>query len=404
MQNASPDADAIGRMLAVRPMLCGVARASDVLPLAGRTLLHAGPPIAAASTLPRPQRNSAVMAILYEGWASSVEMANHLLDSGAVCLKPAQDCRAAIPLADILSPSMAVLVVHDAQAPWRCGYSTINGGDGPVMRVGLCSDAVLERLRWINTVLAPQLAPLLDGAEIDLIALADRALQQGDDCHGRTIAGSALLLERLRQSAAADNMSAEVVAFLDRAPAFFLNVWMAAVKCVLRAAEGVAGSGVVTAIGGNGHSFGIQIAAAPGCWFVTPATPPLVPGAGPLLQERALGAIGDSAIIDAFGGGAMAASHAPTTRARLDAVCGEHALQFPTALLQTSHPAFVHIGGLCTGLTVRRTQAMSQTPVISLGVLDRQGEQGRLDGGFYFAPRAPFEQAWHTLEDSNEPT
>ncbi|WP_261007651.1 DUF1116 domain-containing protein, partial [Bordetella pertussis] len=38
-------------------------------------------------------------------------------------------------------------------------------------------------------------------------------------------------------------------------------------KCMLSAAEGMAGSSLVTAMGGNGREAGIQLAALPGRWF-----------------------------------------------------------------------------------------------------------------------------------------
>jgi hypothetical protein len=361
-------------------------------------LLHAGPPITDVREMAAPVKSSALMAICHEGWANNTDSARELLESGRVELKPAQDHAAAIPLADVLSPSMPVVVVEDDGSSDLRAYSTVNGGHGPVMRVGRCDDAVLERLRWIGDVLAPQLSRALRGHSIDMIDVADQALVAGDDCHGQTAVGSRLIRDLLLEMAPAGCFSAETKDFLDTATAFFLNPWMASLKLMALAAEGVGDSGYVTAFGGNGKQFGLQISAQPGRWFVAPATAPYIPGRADL-QAQSAGAVGDSAIVDAFGCGAMAAqTYAPQTWARVEQVCHEQNLTFPAGLLNEAHPAFHRARALRTGLSVARVRATGQTPVISIGVLDRAGRQGRLDGGVFFSPKAVFEAAWRELE------
>jgi len=392
------DAVALARALAVRPLWSGVARASDVIDFKPRMLLHAGPPITDVREMAEPVKSSALMAICHEGWADDVEAADRLLRSGGVRLEPAQDHAAAIPLADVLSPGMPVLVVEDAGGSGLCAYSTINGGNGPVMRVGLRDQAVVERLHWIRDVFAPQLSQALQGGSIDMIDVADQALMAGDDCHGRTVAGSLIIRDLLLEKAPASCISEDARAFLDTSAAFFLNPWMASLKLMARAAEGVDGSGYVTALGGNGKQFGLQISAQPRRWFVVPATAPFIPGRADLLAHSS-GAVGDSAIVDAFGCGAMAArAYAPQTWERVEQVCHERDQVFPTELLKEIHPAFHRAHALRTGLSVAHVQALGQTPVISIGVLDLAGRQGRLDGGILFSPKAPFEAAWHELE------
>lgn len=394
-----PDAVAVARLLGVRPVLCGVERAADALGLTGRVLLHAGPPVADVGRIALPLRHSLLLAILYEGWAASRAEAEQLLDDGAVMLRPAQDYRAAVPLADVLSPGMAVLVAANANAPECRAFSTLNGGDGPVMRVGVFSSAVLARLTWINRVVAPAMRSCLANGSVDLVEIADRALCAGDDCHGRTQQASMMLAEALLALPGARGMPDEARTFIQAAPAFFLNPWMAAVKCMLLAAQDVAGSSMVTAMGGNGNDFGIQVAAWPGRWFVAPGTPPHIPGVPARTRDMSLGAIGDSAIVDAVGCGAMAWRHAPAVAARLYAARGECGQHVPVDLLATLHPGFARLGGLLTGLLARRAQTLRQTPVVSLGVLDRHGESGRLDGGFYFCPQKPFDAACKALEE-----
>ena len=229
-------------------------------------------------------------------------------------------------------------------------------------------------------------------------ALADAALAAGDDCHGRTQHGSQLIAQALLLRAGAEGFDDDARRFLEHSAAFFLNLWMAAVKCCFLAAEDIPGSSVVTAIGGNGRQFGIQVSAMPGRWFVADADAPLVPGLDEQTRLRALGAIGDSAIVDAFGSGAMARDLAPLTAERLARTCTEYARAFPSELLQHPHPQLLQSQAYRTGLDARQVSRLESGPVVSLGVLDKQGLLGRLDGGFFFSPLEPFQAALRALE------
>lgn len=392
------DSMAVDAMVGCRPSWTAIATARDAVSLKGRFLLHAGPPISDRSLIALPQKNSMLVAILFEGWATDRQGAEELLMSDEVALHAAQDYGCAVPLADVLSPSMQLLVIEDGSCPSRQSFSTINGGDGPVMRVGQYSENVLQRLRWINQHLAPQLQAVIARSPIDLLSVVDAALAAGDDCHGRTQHGSQLIAQALLLRAGSDGFDDDAKRFLEQSAAFFLNLWMAAVKCCLLAAEDVPGSSVVTAIGGNGRQFGIQLSAMPGRWFVAAADAPLVPGADEQTRQRALGAIGDSAIVDAFGSGAMARDLAPITAERLAKTCAEYGRAFPSKLLQHPHPQLLKSQAYRTGLDARQACRLELGPVISLGVLDKQGLLGRLDGGFFFSPLKPLQAALEALE------
>jgi hypothetical protein len=146
------DADriALDRVLDVQPTWSGLERAGDVIEPGGRWLLHAGPPLANPCDACRPLLNSAITAILFEGWATSAEDAETLITSGAVSLHAAQDHDCVVPLADVVSPSMWLQLVSDAGEASRLAYSPLNGGGSHVLRVGVYSTDVLDHLRWIN--------------------------------------------------------------------------------------------------------------------------------------------------------------------------------------------------------------------------------------------------------------
>jgi len=356
------DASALERMHAVRPMWRGVALARDVIAFPGRAILHAGPPVRLGA-LARPLVNSAMMAILYEGWAQDTASAAALLDCGAVQLVPAQDHRVMVPLAAVLSPNMAVQVVADARNPDNVAFSPLNGGMARAQRLGLAAPQVLTHLRWINGNLAATLDIIAD-RDVPLIDIADAALLDGDDCHSRTGAATRRLVQAIAPRLGGDTPERR---FLDKASGFFLNLWMAAVKCVGVAGAGE-GSSLITALGGNGIETGLKLGGSGDRWFVAAAEPP----AGTLLAGFAdadrLGAIGDSALVDAMGFGAMTAGSLP------DPTRPPNAL---SALLPTEHAGFTR-SRIRLGIPARAVVAHATPPDIVLGILDRAGKGGRI--------------------------
>ena len=67
------------------------------------------------------------------------------------------------------------------------------------------------------------------------------------------------------------------------------------------------------------------------------------------------------------------------------------------ALSIGEHPYFRALGTRL-GLSARGVVAAQSPPVISLGILDQKGEAGRLGGGLYEMPLAPFSEAVAALK------
>ena len=267
---------------------------------------------ATASDISRPILNSACVAAVYEGLAVDFDQAEAMILAGEITLQPAQDHEIVTPLAAVVSASMPLHSVYDAWGGRIRALAPINGGAAPSLRLGLRSQAVLDHIRWLNSQVRDALRSGL-GEGIALTPLAVAGLHGGDDCHGRTPVSNAVLLAEL-QSRARRPLDADVVEFLAKSPSMFLNLWMAATKSMMRAADGTEDASLITAAGGNGQTVGIQIAGVPGHWFTAPATPPLGRFDVDLPPDRALGAIGDSAVIEGFGLGAMAWQHSPAQR------------------------------------------------------------------------------------------
>ncbi|WP_076998058.1 DUF1116 domain-containing protein [Variovorax sp. KK3] len=381
------DEQAFGAIARVQPRLVDLRPAAEVVAFPPRTVLHAGPPFEQPSAVPAPVANSAAAAVVFEGWAHHRDEALALLALGDVRLAPAQDHRCAVPLASVLSPSQQVQVVHDAAGHTRPAFAPLNGGSGPALRLGLPGPEVVAHLRWLNGAFADALRERCRSG-IDLLPIADRALAEGDDGHGRTVAATALLAQALAP------LPAQASGYLAESPGFFLNLWMAAVKCMLGAAEGVEGSTVVTAMGGNGVHMGLQLAARPGHWVLAPSSPPDGRLDAGIDAADRLPAIGDSALVEAFGLGAMAFGHSPAQREALGAFLPEPADQLARALLWKPHPAFTQSNARF-GLSAQAVLKTGKAPVVALGILDRHGRRGRIGGGIFQAAVAHFERALH---------
>ena len=385
---------AFDRAMVAQPVWNRFDTAKDALGLPENTLLHAGPPFPDTDTITTPVLNSACVAAVYEGLARDFDTARGMICAGEITLEPAQHHGVVVPLAAVISASMPLHSVYDAwRGKIRC-YAPINGGPRPSLRLGICDQAVLDHIRWLNTTLRDVLEDGI-GEGFGLVAMAAAGIRAGDDCHGYTpAAGSALAREI--HARARKPVPDEVSNFLHAAPSLFLNLWMAATKVMMRAAEGVPGAGVITAAGGNGVEMGIQVAAHPGRWFTAPATPPQ----GDLANHpasRALGAIGDSAIVDCLGLGAMAFAHAPAQQKAMSAFLPPKHAEFSSALGTGAHPYFQGLN-LSLGCSVRKARAMGHGPLVSLGVIDKKGELGRLGGGIYQVPGDLCAKAFAAIE------
>ncbi|MDH5373547.1 MAG: DUF1116 domain-containing protein, partial [Acidimicrobiia bacterium] len=190
----SANETAIARLLSVRPELVEVAPARDVIPgMTDTMFLHAGPPL----TWDRssgPIKGALIGTLIYEGLASTADEAEEIGRWGGITLSPCHHHQTVGPMAGIVSPSMPVAVVRDANGD-GVAYATLNEGLGKVLRYGAYGPEVIERLQWMERVLGPVVAATLQYVgPIDLQSLIAQALQMGDDGHNRNRAATSLLL------------------------------------------------------------------------------------------------------------------------------------------------------------------------------------------------------------------
>jgi hypothetical protein len=250
-----------------------------------------------------------VLSCLHEGWARTPEEAERLLASGAVHLEPSYTRSVATPLVAMVSPNTTLAEVSDGDQRY---YAFLGTGAGPQQRFGTRHPAILERLAFRETVLAPGFTELLD-APVDLLSLARGAIREGDDLHNRLSSATTLLHALLTTRKGESDAAKAALRTVAEAPLYFLNVWMPACQLMLLAGDNEPGCTLVTRLCANGELIGIQISALPGQWFTAPSPlvkGPFMKGAPPNPQFGS--ATGDSGVIDAFGLGGQGLRHAPS--------------------------------------------------------------------------------------------
>ncbi|MBO2452399.1 DUF1116 domain-containing protein [Actinomadura barringtoniae] len=410
--HAEADARATGRMLTARPHLVDVRPAHEVLGLRPGDFLHAGPPLD-LDRASGPMRGALIGAMLLEGLAETPEEAEKALARGAATLEPCHHHGAVGPMAGVVSPSMWMLVVEDAEHGGTA-YCSLNEGLGKVLRYGAYGPEVIERLGWMGAVLGPALAGAVRRhGPLDLTAVMAQALQMGDELHNRNRAATSLLLRELAADlveagteAGTAGGAAQALRFAAGNDHFFLNFAMAAAKCATDAARGVPGSGLVVAMARNGTDFGIQVSGTGDRWFTGPAGVPDGLYLGSYGPGDANPDIGDSAITETAGMGGFALAAAPAivrfvggevpdaiaaTRRMYEITMAEHpALQIP----------LLGFRGTPVGIDVTRVVRTGILPVIDTGIAGREAGTGQVGAGLVEPPGGIFTDALHALAEN----
>jgi hypothetical protein len=363
--------------------------------------------------MPGPLRGAIIGAALYEGFARSENEAASMAQAGAFEFAPCHEHRAVGPMAGVISPSMPIWIVENA-AHGNRAHATLNEGLGRVLRYGAYDPAVLDRLHWLQQVLAPVLDEAIRKLEapLDLASVIAQALEMGDEGHNRNRAGTSLLLRALlpvlfeleRPSAQIQ----QVARFITGNDHFFLNLTMPASKAAADAAAGFKGSSIVTAMARNGTTFGLRLSGTGTRWFEGPAgriAGVYLPGFGP--GDAALD-LGDSAITETVGLGAFAMAAAPAIAAYVgstaaDCLATTRAMEEIAWARSTRYriPS-LDFAGTPLGIDCRAVVATGVLPTINTGIAHREAGVGQIGAGVVQAPLAAFVAAARGLADALE--
>jgi hypothetical protein len=401
--------EAIKRIMAGRPMIVGLDIARNVIPdMTDHTLLHAGPPIT-WDRMCGPMRGAVMGALVYEGLAQNPDEAAQLAASGSITFDPCHHHHAVGPMAGVISPSMPVWIIENAEFGNRA-YATLNEGLGKVLRYGAYGDEVYTRLRWMADVLYPTLADAVQlSGPIDLRGMIAQALHMGDECHNRNRAGTSLLIRALGPALARTcrdgERLAQVIEFINGNDHFFLNLSMPAGKAILEPAENIPGSTIITVMARNGTDFGIRLSGDPSRWFVAPSgivEGLYLPG---FSAADANPDIGDSTITETAGYGGFAMAAAPAI-ARFIGGSAQDALNTTLEMYEIcfgEHEHFtipaLEFRGTPVGMDIRYIAETGILPRINTGIAHKTPGIGMVGAGVLRAPESCFIEAFEAIQN-----
>ena len=397
------NAEATQRMMEARPLIVGMGKAIEVIPgMRENLLLHAGPPITWARAS-GPMRGAITGALIFEGKATNEAEAQALVESGKIELDPCHHHQAVGPMAGITSPSMSVYMLEN-ETHNNKSFSNLNEGYGKVLRYGAYSEEVLERLRWMEEVMAPVLgeAIALSGG-IDMRALLAESLHMGDEGHNRNKAGSILFTTKLAPFIVKATRDSEIASSIIQAlgdnALSVLNPVMAACKAMVDVAHGIEGSTIVSVMARNGTDFGIRVSGLGDRWFTAPVAIPqglYFPG---FTAEDSSGDIGDSTITETAGIGGFAMASAPaivqfvsgTPKDAINATLEMYEICYAEHKFFTIPP--LDFRGTPTGIDIRKVVETGITPRVNTGIAHREAGVGQVGAGLVRPPMEMFEQA-----------
>ena len=397
------NAEATERMMEARPVVIGMGKSLDVIPgMRENLLLHAGPPIT-WERASGPMRGAITGALIFEGKAQNEAEAQALVEAGEIELEPCHHHQAVGPMAGVTSPSMSVYILEN-KTHGNMSYSNLNEGYGKVLRYGAFSQEVLDRLRWMEDVMAPILGKAIElSGGLDMRVLLAESLHMGDEGHNRNKAGSVLFTKNLAPNIvkATDDaeVAAEIIRTLGDNALSVLNPVMAACKAMVDVAHDIEGSTIVSVMARNGTDFGIRISGLGDRWFTAPVAVPqglYFPG---FTAENASGDIGDSTITETAGIGGFAMASAPaivtfvsgTPKDAMNATLEMYEICFTEHKYFTIPP--LDFRGTPTGIDIRKVVETGITPRINTGIAHKEAGIGQVGAGLVRPPMEMFEGA-----------
>lgn len=396
------------------PIWVGCKPALDVIPgMTKTTILHAGPPIE-WENLCIPMRNGVLGALVFEGLATNLKEAVDIVEAGEVRLAPCHDFYTVGGMTGITSASMPVFVVHNTTHDSYAYCAPHEGASPKGLGWGTNDEETLQHTHWIQDKLGPVLdATLQSSGGINLREIIGRAIQMGDELHGRCGAATGLITRELAAHFVrldlSKEISARVLEFLRESDIFALHVTMAAARSIVEPAKGIPYSSVVTTMARNGVEFGIKISAFKDRWFIGPAQPVQPVFFSPKWTENvATPDIGDSSIVETIGLGGMIHAASPAHEYALGGTYADAISKTQDAyeICVTEHEAWtipnLDFRGIPVGIDIRKVVSLGITPILDTAIAHIEG--GKIGIGEARAPMAAFEQALKALAQELEVT
>ncbi|MCK9217030.1 MAG: DUF1116 domain-containing protein [Firmicutes bacterium] len=305
---------ALERLELSEPILIDLKQAIDVVPdMKSNRIHHAGPPID-WEEMSGPMRGSIIGTAILEGLVKSEEEADEAIKNGDIELGSNHDHGTVGPMAGPVGATTPVFVVKNNHHG-NLAYSPVHEGLGKVLSMGNYSENVLDNLRFVRDVLQPIISKVLNRmGGIPLNPLMSEAIVRGDELHNRCKAGTCMFVEQMVPHllhVTNKEEFVEVFEFLTTNPQTFLQPVMAACKATLDSASGIEGSTLLTCYSRNGSTVGLRMSGTGNKWFIAKA--PMIKGLymPGYSEEDACPDLGDSAITEVAGLGAMVMAGSP---------------------------------------------------------------------------------------------
>jgi Protein of unknown function (DUF1116) len=392
------------RLANAEPTLVDIRPALEVVPgMTPTTILTSGAPLA-WEQYTGGQRNAILYGALFEGLARDIDDAETKLASGSIRVESTHAHGCVGSVAGIYTASMPVFVVENSQHGNRGFCNFYEGESRHRLNYGSWNDEVRRGLLFIQDVLAPTLAEVVQRTGgIPLKPIIRRALNMGDELHSRNTAATVLFTREifpamidLAVDGEADRVR-EVFNFLRQSEYSFLRLSMAAAKATADAAHGVEGSSVVTAMTISCQDFAIRVSGLGDTWYrgplpvvegrlfegFTEADIEWIGGESHITETVGLGGFAQAAAfsLQDYQGGSPHAMVA-NNLAMYDITVGEH----PDYKIP-----YLGYRGTPIGIDVHRVVEHDVVPVIDGGLAGRNG--GQIGAGILRAPMACFTAA-----------
>jgi len=395
--------ETVTRMMDAHPVLIGMGKAIEVIPgMKENLFLHAGPPIT-WERMAGPMKGNIVGAMIFEGMAKNWDEAEALIKKGKVEFAPCHHHAAVGPMAGVISPSMLVYIIENKTHGNRA-YSNLNEGRGKVMRMGAYRDDVIEKVRWMESVLGPTVKSAIeDVGGVDMRALLGKALHMGDDGHNRLDAASiqftVALAPGIARTAKDTKTAGEVIKFLGDNALSVLNPVMASCKTMCDAGHNIEGSTIVTVMARNGTDFGIRVSGLGDQWFTGPAGKVKALYFPGFTEKDANPDIGDSTITETAGIGGFAMATAPaivtfisgTPKDAINTTLDMYEITYAEHKFFTI--PFLDFRGTPTGIDIRKVIEKNLLPRVNTGVAHKDPGVGQVGAGVVSPPANIFEDA-----------
>jgi hypothetical protein len=305
-------------------------------------IIHSGPPIDYDNMVMLHKRGM-ISACLFEGWARNEEEADKLVKSGKIKIVPALDKNTVGAGTGIITKSVALMVIEDRRTGIRVGTFPAEGPfQGGFCGWGLYSPEIAQNLKYMREELFPVLRQLLQRrGPLPVKPILAESMQMGDENHTRQTAAGLLfehqIIPELVRMDIPNELKVKVMDYIVETPRFFHCYGQGASRAAMLSAVGMAYSTMVTAVCGNGVTFGIKVAGLGDQWFTAPA--PMMKGRYTSSQysiKDQLPWIGDSCVVECAGMGGMAAAASPI-------VCSLRGLKLKDAISLTKEMTKISI-------------------------------------------------------------